>query len=70
MHVQSFIFPTLYIDIDIHITYIDFIPRCGHCKNLAPTWQKLAEKFNNAEEQEIVVAKVDCTVETALCSGN
>merc|ERR1712117_373422 len=34
-----------------------FAPWCGHCKKLAPTWQ------------EVVVAKVDCTVETALCSA-
>ena len=46
-----------------------FTSRCGHCKKLAPTWQELAEKYNKAEEQEVVVAKVDCTVETALCSG-
>jgi len=46
-----------------------FAPWCGHCKRLAPTWQELAEKYNKAEDQEIVVAKVDCTVETALCSG-
>ena len=46
-----------------------FTFRCGHCKKLAPTWQELAEKYNKAEEQEVVVAKVDCTVETALCSG-
>ena len=43
--------------------------RCGHCKNLAPTWQELAEKYNDVEEQEIVIGKVDCTIETALCSG-
>jgi len=46
-----------------------FAPWCGHCKKLVPTWQELAEKFNKAEDQEIVVAKVDCTIETALCSG-
>ena len=44
--------------------------RCGHCKKLAPTWQELAEKYNKADDQEVVVAKVDCTIETALCSGN
>jgi len=46
-----------------------FAPWCGHCKKLAPTWQELAEKYNKAEEQEVVIAKVDCTVETALCSA-
>jgi len=42
-----------------------YAPWCGHCKNLAPTWSQLATqskgKFN--------VAKIDCTVETASCTG-
>jgi len=41
-----------------------FAPWCGHCKRLAPIWEELATsvkgKFN--------VAKVDCTVETAICT--
>jgi thioredoxin domain-containing protein 5 len=43
--------------------------RCGHCKRLAPTWQDLAVKYNEKEEKDVVIAKVDCTIETALCSG-
>ncbi|KAI1175497.1 thioredoxin-like protein [Nemania sp. FL0916] len=32
-------------------------PWCGHCKNLAPVWEQLAEDFIN--EPSVVVAKVD-----------
>ncbi len=45
-----------------------FLNRCGHCKRLHPTWEDLAKKYNEADEKEAVVANVDCTVETALCS--
>jgi len=46
-----------------------FAPWCGHCKNLAPTWEKLAVKYNQAEEKEVTIGKVDCTQQTALCSA-
>ncbi|CAG8688571.1 17851_t:CDS:10, partial [Dentiscutata erythropus] len=41
-----------------------FAPWCGHCKNLAPTWEELGHKLQN----KVNVGKVDCTVEKDICS--
>merc|ERR1712212_742266 len=38
-------------------------------KRLAPTWEELADKKNNAAEKEVMIGKVACTVATALCSA-
>jgi len=46
-----------------------FAPWCGHCKRLAPTWEKLAVQYAEAEPKEVTIAKVDCTEQTALCSA-
>jgi len=45
-----------------------FAPWCGHCKRLAPVWEELAAKHNKDVDSEVTIAKVDCTVATALCS--
>ena len=37
-------------------------PWCGHCKKLKPEWDKLAENV------EVLIGEVDCTVEKDLCS--
>ncbi|XP_063244147.1 thioredoxin domain-containing protein 5 homolog [Bacillus rossius redtenbacheri] len=47
-----------------------YAPWCGHCSKLAPTWEELASTFHKGSDPDVIIGKVDCTVETALCSEN
>ncbi|XP_066932317.1 uncharacterized protein [Clytia hemisphaerica] len=43
-----------------------YAPWCGHCKNLAPVYEKVAETFKN--EPKCIVAKVDADSEKEIGS--
>ncbi|KAL6769283.1 PDI3 [Auxenochlorella protothecoides x Auxenochlorella symbiontica] len=43
-----------------------YAPWCGHCKKLAPTWEKLAKAYEGSEEAAVVA--VDCTKDKAVCN--
>ncbi|KAG0207945.1 hypothetical protein BGX28_000958 [Mortierella sp. GBA30] len=42
-----------------------YAPWCGHCKNLAPTYEKVANTFLN-DKDSVVIANVDATVEKSV----
>jgi len=51
------------------VTFVKFFaPWCGHCKKMAQTWVDLAK--DQAANENVVIAEVDCTVEQSVCQEN
>ncbi|KAL6139168.1 hypothetical protein ACLB2K_064445 [Fragaria x ananassa] len=42
-----------------------YAPWCGHCKKLAPEYEKLGASFKNAKS--VLIAKVDCDEHKSVC---
>lgn len=57
-------FDTYVMDPKKNVLVEFYAPWCGHCKNLAPTYEKVAEAFQS--EPNCVVAKVDADKEKEL----
>jgi protein disulfide-isomerase A6 len=47
------------------LVFVEFYaPWCGHCKHLAPDWEKLGSAFQN--EEKVVIAKVDADAHRSI----
>lgn len=44
-----------------------FAPWCGHCKALAPEFEKASAELSERGNNDVSLVKIDCTEEAALC---
>jgi len=52
-----------------NLSFFFIYQRCGHCKSIAPSWEKLASVWDGHEIG--LIAEVDCTSEgKTLCEAN
>ena len=58
-----------WVDYAFHSGKVGFVkfyaPWCGHCKKLAPEWDKLGSLY--AADDTRYIGKVDCTTNSLLC---
>jgi len=47
---------------------VDFFS-CPISRQLRPVWEQLAQEYNDGDKN-VIIATVDCTKETALCSDH
>lgn len=59
-------FDEIVLDTSKHVLVEFYAPWCGHCKRLAPIWDKLAGVFHN--DKDVVIANVDADAHKDLGS--
>jgi len=59
-------FDSIVVNNDNDVLVEFYAPWCGHCKKLAPDYEKVANAF--AGDKNVVIAKIDCDAEPTMAS--